>query len=196
MRRRSEEGGRTRKRERERREIRNNLTLQFYGPTSGRGGPWRRNQTTTRTVLVPFPAYYTRRNLLRMPEREKAKLKKKKRKKKCNDFILADVRPMPSPHPLGWLLRSILTDRKTQKSMGLEYRSGIEQMEYAIFGCNFSPILLLPTSYFLNAEAAFKTVLLLLFLSMQFTSTMLLQNDRFASLRSCCSLWIYILKGF
>lgn len=39
MRRRSEEGGRTRKRERERREIRNNLTLQFYGPTSGRGGP-------------------------------------------------------------------------------------------------------------------------------------------------------------
>lgn len=80
--------------------------------------------------------------------------------------------------------------------MGLEYRSGIEQMEYAIFGCNFSPILLLPTSYFLNAEAAFKTVLPLLFLSMQFTSTMLLQNDRFASLRSCCSLWIYILKDF
>lgn len=39
MRRRSEEEGRTRKRERERREIRNNLTLQFYGPTSGRGGP-------------------------------------------------------------------------------------------------------------------------------------------------------------
>lgn len=79
--------------------------------------------------------------------------------------------------------------------MGLEYRSGIEQMEYAIFGCNFSPILLLPTSYFLNAEAAFKTVLPLLFSSMQFTSTMLLQNDRFASLRSC-SLWIYILKDF
>lgn len=80
--------------------------------------------------------------------------------------------------------------------MGLEYRSSIEQMEYAIFGCNFSPILLLPTSYFLNSEAAFKTVLPLLFLSVQFTSTMLLQNDRFALLRSCCSLWIYILKDF
>lgn len=65
-------GGRTkRERERDRREIRNNLTLQFYGPTSGRGGPWRRNQTTTRTVLVPFPAYYTRRNLLRMLEAER-----------------------------------------------------------------------------------------------------------------------------
>lgn len=29
------------------------------------------------------------------------KVKKKKRKKKCNDFILTDVRPMSSPHPLG-----------------------------------------------------------------------------------------------
>ena len=37
---------------------RNNLTPQFYGPPSGRGGPWRQNQMTTRTILLPFPAYY------------------------------------------------------------------------------------------------------------------------------------------
>lgn len=72
------------KRDTERGKTRNNLAPQFYGPPSGRGGPWRQNQMTTRTVLLSFPAYYA--------ESYTDTKTKKEAKTKSNDFILTDVR--------------------------------------------------------------------------------------------------------
>lgn len=107
---------------------------------------------------------------------EKAKLKKKKGRRRRNgrqrfhSYRRSTNASSSSSSP--WMIITVHSYRsKDTKVDGIRV-SGVVSSKWNM---RFSDVIslpssLLPTPYFLNAEAAFKTVLPLLFLSMQFTS--------------------------